>query len=170
MRIATFAALLLLLLAGAVTIPLRHAGAQDAPAPPKAEGGPPRAPEAAPAPAPAAPSSTVTHSNVNLRGGPGTNYALLRLIRAGSPVDVKECKNGWCQVVFQSTDGYIIESSIAPNAFRTRAKPRFRPMPGYVGPPPAYNMRPFGHYPPPPYYYYRPYYLPYWGWRRAYWW
>ena len=184
MRVATFAALSLLLSAGAGAIPLQHAAAQDAPAPPKAEGGPPPASDAAPPPAapqstpappaaasaPAAPPPIVTHRNVNLRGGPGTNYALLRLIPAGTTVDVKECKNAWCQVVFEGTDGYIIESSINPNASAARAKPPFRPMPGYVSPPPAYNMRPPGYYPPPPpYYYYRPYYLPYWGWRRGYW-
>jgi hypothetical protein len=63
-------------------------------------------------------------------------------------------------------DGYIIERSVAPNASRTPAKRRFRPMPGYAGPPPAYNMRTPGYYPPVPYryYYYGPYYGPYWAW------
>ena len=59
-------------------------------------------------------------------------------------------QDAWCQVVFEGTDGYIIESSINPNASAARTKPPFRPMPGYVGPPPAYNMRPPGYYPPPP--------------------
>ena len=168
MRVTTFAALLLS--AGAVAIPLQHAGAQDAP-PPAAQGAPPSAPQAAPPPtaqgarppapplaeqgatppapegapapaaasAPAAPSSAVTHSNVNLRGGPGTNYALLRLISAGSTVEVKECKNGWCQVEFQGADGYIIESSIAPGAPR----PAIR-RPGYAGPPQVYGGPPPG--------------------------
>jgi uncharacterized protein YgiM (DUF1202 family) len=186
MRVTTFAALSLLLSAGAIAIPLQHARAQAAPPPasqaappPAAQGAAPPAPHGVPAPAapalePAAPSSAVTHRNVNLRGGPSTNYALVRLISAGSPVEVKECKNGWCHVVFQGADGYIIESSIASNASGTAAKRRFRPMPGYVGPPPAYVMRLPGYYPPPPYryYYYGPYYGPYWAWRRAYrpWW
>jgi Bacterial SH3 domain len=191
MRVTTFAALSLFFSSGAVAIVLQYARAQVAPpltaqdappppapetappppSPPAARGTPPPAPQGTPAPAaaasaPAAPSSAVTHSNVNLRGGPGTNYALVRLIRAGSPVEVKECKHGWCQVVFQGVDGYIIERSIAPNASRTPAKRRFRPMPGYAGPPPAYNMRTPGYYPPLPYryYYYGPYYGPYWAW------
>jgi len=189
MRVTTFAALSLLLSAAGSAIALEHANAQDTPPPPTqdasppappatppsaAQGATPPAPQNAPspaaiAPAPAAPSSAVTHSNVNLRGGPGTNYALVKLIRAGSSVEVKECKHGWCQVTFEGADGYIIESSIAPNASGAAAKRRFRPMPGYVGPPPAYAMRP--PYPPPPYryYYYGPYYQPYWAWRRAYW-
>jgi hypothetical protein len=113
----------------------------------------------------------VTHRNVNLRGGPGTNYALLRLIPAGSSVEVKECKSGWCQAVYQGADGYIIESSIAPTASGPVARRRFAPMPGYRGPPPAYVMRLPGYYLRPPYryYYYGPYYTPYWAWRRAYW-
>jgi uncharacterized protein YgiM (DUF1202 family) len=199
MRCTTFAALSLLLSAGAVAAPFDHAVAQDAPPPaPQAtpqptpevappgtpQDAPPAAPQAvsppaaqgAPPPAavsaPAAPSSAVTHSSVNLRGGPGTNYALVRLIHAGSSVEVKECKDGWCQVVFEGANGYIIESSIAPNTSRiVAAKRRFRPMPGYVGPPPAYVMRVPSYYPPPlyRYYYYGPYYAPYWAWRRAYW-
>ena len=185
MRLTTFAALLLFLLAGAGAIPLQHACAQGSPppaakdapkplpqpAPPLAEqGATPPAPAAATS-APAAPSSTVTHSNVNLRGGPGTNYALEKLIPAGSPVEVKECKNGWCKVVFEGADGYIIETSLAPRAHGTAAKRRFAPAPGYAGPPPAYSMSPPRYYPPPPYgyYYYGPYYLPYWGWRGGYW-
>ena len=184
MRATTYAALSLLLSVGAVVAPLAHASAQDTP-PPAAQGATPPAPEAAPppaaegttpqapqaAPAPAAPPSAVTHRNVNLRGGPGTNYALIRLIPAGSAVDVKECKNGWCQAAFAGADGYIIESSLAPSASGTAARPRFRPMPGYVGPPPAYVMRLPGYYRPLPYryYFYGPYYSPYWAWRRAYW-
>lgn len=191
MRVSMFTVLSLLLSVGAVAIPLQHASAQDAPPPaaqgapapasevsppPAAQGATPPVPQSAPppaavAPAPPQPAATVTHRNVNLRGGPGTNYALIRLISAGSAVDVKECKNGWCQVAFQGTDGYIIESSIAPNASGTVAKRRFTPLPGYASPPPAYVMRLPGYYParPYPYYYYSPYYPPYWAWRRTYW-
>jgi uncharacterized protein YgiM (DUF1202 family) len=188
MRVTTLAALSLLLSVAGSAIALEHATAQDTPPPPAQDAPPPAsqatppsapqgatppAPQGAPtpaatAPAPAAPSSAVAH-NVNLRGGPGTNYALVKLIRAGSSVEVKECKHGWCQVVFEGADGYIIESSITPNASGPAVKRRFRPMPGYVGPPPAYAMRP----PYPPslyrYYYYGPYYRPYWAWPRAYW-
>ncbi|MBV8755365.1 MAG: SH3 domain-containing protein [Hyphomicrobiales bacterium] len=184
MRVTTFAALSLLLSA-AVAIPLGHAGAQDAPppaseaappppaqdaTPPATQGATPPAPQSAPSPAGSATAAappTVTHSKVNLRGGPGTNYALVKLIPAGSPVEVKECKHGWCQVVFQGADGYIIESRLAPHAPGTSAKRRFTPMPGYVGPPPVHVMRLPGYY--PRYYYYGPYYHAYWAWRRAYW-
>jgi Bacterial SH3 domain len=178
MRATTFAALSLLLSAGAIAVPLHHARAQGATPPTPPETAPPPAAEGAtPVPAPAAasgpavPPPAVTHRNVNLRGGPGTSYALLRLIPAGTPVEVKECKSGWCQAVYQGTDGYIIESSIAPTASGPVARRRFAPMPGYRGPPPAYVMRLPGYYLRPPYrYYYNgPYYAPYWAWRRAYW-
>ena len=110
----------------------------------------------------------MTHSNVNLRNGPGTTYAIVTLIPAGSSVDVNDCKNSWCHVAFHGQDGYIIESSIAPGAPRPPVR---RPPPGYGGPayggpPPGYDGPPPGYYyPPPPYGYY---YGPYWGWRGYY--
>ncbi|HUI98188.1 MAG TPA: SH3 domain-containing protein [Xanthobacteraceae bacterium] len=113
----------------------------------------------------------MTHSNVNLRNGPGTSFTVVTLIPAGASVEVHECKNGWCEASFQGQNGYIIQSSIAPGASAARARPR--PAPGYyAGPPPGYDEPPPGYYPPPPPaygYYGYPYGRPYWGWRRGYW-
>jgi hypothetical protein len=125
----------------------------------------------------------VTHSNVNLRNGPGTTFAVVTLIPAGSSVDVNDCKDEWCHVAFHGQDGYIIESSIAPGAPRPvvrRSPPRYvGPPPGYGGPPPGYSGPAPGYGPPPGYYdpppayygygYYYGYYGPYWGWRHRYW-
>ena len=191
MRLTKFAALSFLLSCGCAVIPLERATAQPVPPPPAqpgppppAEAAPPPPPQAAPPPPPTQPgpppattqagpppSTAVTHSNVNLRNGPGTTYAIVTLIPAGSSVDVNDCKNEWCHVAFHGQDGYIIESSIAPGAPRPMVR---RPPPGYAGPPPGYGGPPPGYGGPPPGYYYPPpppygyYYGPYWG-RGRYW-
>lgn len=149
---------------------------QAAPAPPPAAAAPPPPPEAS-GPAHGA-TRAIPHTNVNLRSGPGTTYTIVTLIHAGSPVEVNGCKSGWCQVVFEGQNGYIIETSIAPGAPGPARRPGPPPPgyagppgppPGYAGPPPGYYYPPPGYYPPP--YYYGGYYAgPYWGWRhRGYW-
>ncbi|HLH89360.1 MAG TPA: SH3 domain-containing protein [Xanthobacteraceae bacterium] len=202
MRLTQLAALSFLVSVGAVIIPLERAIAQPAPSPaepaaptqpaPPTEPSPPPPPQAAPPPptnqagpppasqAAPSPAVAVTHSNVNLRNGPGTTFAVVTLIPAGSSVDVNDCKDEWCHVAFHGHDGYIIESSIAPGAPRPvvrRSPPRYvGPPPGYGGPPPGYSGPapgygpPPGYYDPPPAYYgYGYYYGPYWGWRHRYW-
>ncbi len=178
MQFGRFRASSVLLAAAFAGVALQGAAAQDAAPPPPA---PPPPAQAAPpgqqAPAPAR-STAVTHSRVNLRNGPGTSYTVVTLIPAGSSVEVSGCKSGWCQVVFDGNNGYIIESSIAPGSPGGAAPRRTAPPPGYAGPPgpppPGYGVPPPGYYPPPPpayYYGYGPYYSgPYWGWRRRYWW
>jgi hypothetical protein len=151
------------------------------PPPPPSASAPPPPPAQASAPpdGPPPPESgpqergaahAVTHTNVNLRNGPGTTYTVVTLIPAGSSVAVNGCKSGWCQVAFQDQDGYIIESSIAPGGPGPVRRPGYAgppgpPPPGYAGPPPGYYPPPPGYYPPP--YYYGGYYGPgpYWGWR-----
>jgi hypothetical protein len=189
MRPTKFTAFMFLLSCGSAIIPLERAMAQPVPAaepgpPPPAQAAPPPPTQAAPPPPPTQagpppaatqagppPSAAVTHSNVNLRNGPGTTYAVVTLIPAGSSVDVNDCKNEWCHVAFHGQDGYIIESSIAPGAPRPMVR---RPPPGYAGPPPGYGGPPPGYDGPPPGYYYPPapygyYYGPYGGWRGRYW-
>jgi len=178
------------LLSGALLAPfmllapfIHGAAAQDAPPPPSSAAPPPPAaapppppPEAAAPPPPAgAPTGrppTVTGTNVNLRQGPGTTYTVITKIPAGAPINVSGCDAGWCQVMFQGQNGYIIESSIGPRAPSGPpvGGPPPGPPPGYAGPPPGYGAPPPGYYPPPPPYYYGPgpYYGPYYGWRRGY--
>jgi hypothetical protein len=172
------------LLSGALLAPFIHgAPAQDAPPPPSSAAPPPQAaapppppPEAAapPPPAGAPPGrTTVTGTTVNLRQGPGTTYTVVTKIPAGAPISVSGCDTGWCQVMFQGQNGYIIESSIGPRGPSGPpgvGGPPPGPPPGYAGPPPGYAGPPPGYYPPPPPYYYGPgpYYGPYYGWRRGY--
>jgi len=156
-KIAAFAAIM----SGALWA--QCASAQDALPPPPP---PPGAPAAPPPEAAGAPPPAVVGTNVNLRQGPGTNYTVVTLIPAGTPVNVSGCNAGWCQVSFQGQSGYIIATAIAPPGGPGG------PPPGAVagpppGPPPGYY--PPGYYPPPPPYYYGygPYYGGYYG--RPYW-
>ncbi len=173
MRFTKIAALSFALSSLTVSVPLKRAAADETP-PPATQAAPP------PASVASAPAAGVAHVNVNLRDGPGTTYSVVTLIPAGSSVELGECKDGWCQAVFQGHNGYIIQTSLAPRPSGTAAKRLPAPPPGYAGPPPGYTEPPPGYYPPPPGYYppppysYGPYYYgayygPSWGWRRHYW-
>jgi hypothetical protein len=164
MRVGTIAAFAAIM-SGALWT--QYASAQDALPPPPP---PPGAPVAPPPGAATAPPPAVVGTNVNLRQGPGTNYTVITLIPAGTPVNVSGCNGGWCQVSFSGQNGYIIATAIAP------------PGGGPGGPPPSMAEAPIpvapgapppGYYPPPPppyYYGYGPYYGPAYGpyWRRGY--
>jgi hypothetical protein len=134
--------------------------AQDALPPPPPPPGAPVAPQGAAG----GPPPAVVGTNVNLRQGPGTNYTVITLIPAGTPVNVSGCNAGWCQVSSGGQNGYIIATAIAPPDGGPGGPPPGAvagPPPG--APPPGYY--PPGYYPPPPppYYGYGPYYgRPYW--------
>jgi len=158
-KIAAFATIL----SGALW--MQSAFAQDAAPPPP--GPPPGAPAAPPPGAAGAPPPAVVGTNVNLRQGPGTNYTVITLVPAGSPVSVSGCQAGWCQVSFAGQNGYIIATAIAPPGGPPRGAVAEGPIPVAPGAPPPGYLPP----PPPPYYYgygpyYGPAYRPYW--RRGY--
>lgn len=50
--------------------------------------------------------------NVNLRTGPGTNYARIATIPAGAPVNVLRCGR-WCEVVYGGRKGWASAAYIA---------------------------------------------------------
>jgi len=52
----------------------------------------------------------VTTANVNLRSGPGTNYAVLDTVLRGTTVDVQRCQGSWCYVEKPGPDGWISAS------------------------------------------------------------
>lgn len=62
----------------------------------------------------------VATGNVNLRAGPGTNYARLATIPAGAQVDVLRCAR-WCEVVHAGRRGWASAAYIARGH---RAPPR----------------------------------------------
>ena len=121
---------------------------------------------------------TAVIADVNLREAPATTSKILTLIPKGSTVEVASCTNGWCQVSFNSQQGYAIATNLGMGPPRTAVR---RPPPQVYagGPPPGYADEPVYVGPPPPYPYYYGYYGPYfgprywgprfgfgWGWRR----
>jgi len=63
-------------------------------------------------PAAQAAPGTVT-SNVNVRSGPGTNYAVVDTVRRGQQVDVQQCQGSWCYVSKPGPDGWVSASYLA---------------------------------------------------------
>jgi hypothetical protein len=114
-------------------------------------GGPPPGPEQQGPPA-------SVNTNVNLRQGPGTSYAVITTIPAGAPVGVGGCQGQWCQVTFQGQNGFVIASSLGPGG-PPPGYPPSPPPPIYAAPPPYYGPYYYGH---GPYYGGRGYY----GWHR----
>ncbi|HEY4201905.1 MAG TPA: SH3 domain-containing protein [Devosiaceae bacterium] len=62
------------------------------------------------APAFAQTRSAVTTSNVNMRQGPGTNYAVAQVLRSGESVNIVRCTGNWCLVQFRGNRGWISSS------------------------------------------------------------
>ena len=60
-------------------------------------------------PAAQAAPGTVT-TNVNVRSGPGTNYAVVDVVRAGTRVDVQRCQGSWCYIAKAGPDGWVSAS------------------------------------------------------------
>lgn len=63
-------------------------------------------------PAANAAPGTVT-GNVNVRSGPGTNYAVVDTLTRGSTVDVQRCQGSWCYVVKPGPDGWVSASYLS---------------------------------------------------------
>ena len=57
-------------------------------------------------PAAYAAPGTIT-SNVNVRSGPGTNYAVVDTVRRGTQVDVQQCQGSWCYIAKPGPDGWV---------------------------------------------------------------
>ena len=49
----------------------------------------------------------VVTSNVNVRSGPGTNYAVVTAIPSGTQVDVQRCDGGYCYVEGRRVSGWV---------------------------------------------------------------
>jgi len=49
----------------------------------------------------------VVTSNVNVRSGPGTNYAPVDTIVRGTQVDVQQCQGSWCYISKPGPDGWV---------------------------------------------------------------
>lgn len=60
-------------------------------------------------PAAQAAPGTIT-TNVNVRSGPGTNYAVVDTARRGQQVDVQRCEGSWCYITKPGPDGWVSAS------------------------------------------------------------
>jgi uncharacterized protein YraI len=68
--------------------------------------------------------------DVNMRTGPGTNYARITTIPEGAPVEVFECPT-WCQVEFNGRQGWVSSNYIAgDNSYEGAAL--YEPAPSVV--------------------------------------
>ncbi|MEJ0077462.1 MAG: SH3 domain-containing protein [Alphaproteobacteria bacterium] len=59
----------------------------------------------------AAPATAET--SLNVRSGPGTQFAVIGTIPAGAAVDAGGCTGSWCQVSFRGQTGYANQSYLA---------------------------------------------------------
>lgn len=83
--------------------------------------------------APVAAQAAYVTGSVNLRTGPGTQYARILTIPAGARVSVAGCSS-WCSVNYAGTRGYVSASYVAGG----RAGPGPRPM-MHRSPPPTWG-------------------------------
>lgn len=55
----------------------------------------------------------VVTSNINVRSGPGTNYAVVDTVRRGTQVDVQQCQGSWCYIAKAGPDGWVSASYLS---------------------------------------------------------
>jgi uncharacterized protein YraI len=73
-------------------------------------------------------------SNVNVRSGPGTGYAIVDALRRGESVDVRQCRGSWCFVEKPGPDGWVSANYLQTDGYRDRGpswdrEPVWRPAP-----------------------------------------
>jgi uncharacterized protein YraI len=103
-------------------------------------------------------------ASVNVRSGPGTQYAIRDQLYPGEDVDIGRCTAGWCYIQHDGLDGWVsanylefFDDRYAPPPVVIERPPRVyvEPPPVYVTPPPIYVNPPRYHRPPfydrPPY-------------------
>lgn len=89
-----------------------------------------------------------TAVSLNLRDGPGTEYARIAVVPAGARVDVRGCQGGWCGLVWRGYRGYAVQRGLLL-ASAYVLEPEIWP----IFPPYAYRA---GHYPKADWYFEMP--------------
>ncbi len=75
----------------------------------------------------------VASGNVNVRTGPGTNFAVVDTLRRGERVDIQQCRGSWCLVQKSGPNGWVSAN------YLTRTGPAVRPAPGWRDDYPRYR-------------------------------
>lgn len=59
--------------------------------------------------APAQAAAAYVTNDLNMRAGPSTRYQVIRVLRAGSPVELLRCasRNSWCEVSYRGLVGWV---------------------------------------------------------------
>lgn len=82
-------------------------------------------------------------SNVNVRGGPGTGYAVVDALRRGERVDVQYCRGSWCFVERRGPSGWVSANYLDSNRWDDGWNRPPPPPPVWNNPrPPSWNPRP----------------------------
>ena len=63
-------------------------------------------------------------TDVNMRSGPGTGYAVIDVVPEGGGVFVDSCGGNWCDVTWQGIDGYISRRYLEQTRILDDAPPR----------------------------------------------
>lgn len=71
--------------------------------------------------APALAATAHTTGNVNVRSGPGTGYARLGTLTAGTRVDLRGCEDNWCNVRGAGLNGWVSANFLTNYAGRPPA-------------------------------------------------
>lgn len=73
----------------------------------------------------------VTVANVNLRNGPGTNHAVIRVVRSGEEVTIVRCERNWCLVNAGRETGWLSQSYVMRVIAPPPAPPPSMPWPDF---------------------------------------
>lgn len=99
-------------------------------------------------PAIAMAADAFTTGNVNVRTGPGADYARTGTLAAGTAVSVRGCEANWCNIRRGSLHGWVSAKFLSDAPYR----PSYRPPVVIVPPPivvrPPHWNRPPAHRPP----------------------
>ena len=98
--------------------------------------------------APAMAASARTTGDVNVRTGPGTGYARVGTLPAGTRVDLRGCEDNWCNVRGAGLGGWVSANYLTnyvgrPPAvvIQPRNRPPHRPRPPKPRPPRPGNCK-----------------------------